>query len=135
MSEYDIFDIETEIEVLDYEGEHTPVREYNVEISFTISPDSQEYVEANVKVFVCRGVSINVVIDTKKVPESVMVTDSQWDIVQAQAAKAAINHYNVPEEDDLYDDSMDGDHESALASAGFGTDEDYGDFGGNDDDW
>ncbi len=25
-----------------------------------------------------------------------------------------------------YDDSMDGDHESALASAGFGTDEDYG---------
>lgn len=26
------------------------------------------------------------------------------------------------------DDSMDGDHESALASAGFGTDEDYGCF-------
>ena len=25
-----------------------------------------------------------------------------------------------------YDDSMDGDHESALASAGWGTDEDYG---------
>lgn len=31
------------------------------------------------------------------------------------------------------DDSMDGDHESALASAGFGTDEDYGDFGGGDE--
>lgn len=28
--------------------------------------------------------------------------------------------------DDSFDDSMDGDHESALASAGFGTDEDYG---------
>lgn len=27
---------------------------------------------------------------------------------------------------DDYDDSMDGDHESALASAGWGTDEDYG---------
>jgi len=27
----------------------------------------------------------------------------------------------------------DGDHESGLASAGFGTDEDYGDFGG--DEW
>ena len=27
-----------------------------------------------------------------------------------------------------YDDSMDGDHASALASAGFGTDEDYGSF-------
>jgi hypothetical protein len=31
--------------------------------------------------------------------------------------------------DDSYDDSMDGDHESALASAGWGTDEDYGYFG------
>lgn len=30
-----------------------------------------------------------------------------------------------------YDDSMDGDHASALASAGWGTDEDYG--GGCDD--
>jgi len=30
------------------------------------------------------------------------------------------------EEDDEFDDSMDGDHESGLASAGFGTDEDYG---------
>jgi len=29
-------------------------------------------------------------------------------------------------EEDAYDDSMDGDHASALASAGFGTDEDYG---------
>lgn len=35
----------------------------------------------------------------------------------------------VVEEDDMdgeYDDSMDGDAESALASAGWGTDEDYG---------
>ena len=30
-----------------------------------------------------------------------------------------------------YDDSMDGDHESALASAGWGTDEDYG-YAGDD---
>jgi hypothetical protein len=28
-----------------------------------------------------------------------------------------------------YDDSMDGDHESALASCGWGTDEDYGYYG------
>jgi len=27
---------------------------------------------------------------------------------------------------DDYNDSMDGDHDSAMASAGFGTDEDYG---------
>ena len=35
-----------------------------------------------------------------------------------------------PEERDYqYDDSMDGDAESALASAGWGTDEDYGCYG------
>lgn len=32
---------------------------------------------------------------------------------------------------DLVDESMDGDHESALASAGWGTDEDYGSYGGD----
>jgi len=40
----------------------------------------------------------------------------------------------VYEDDDYdYDDSMDGDHESALASCGWGTDEDYGYYGG--DEW
>jgi hypothetical protein len=33
---------------------------------------------------------------------------------------------------DSYDESMDGDAESALASAGYGTDEDYGYFGGDE---
>jgi hypothetical protein len=32
-------------------------------------------------------------------------------------------------DDDSFDDSMDGDAESALASAGWGTDEDYGSYG------
>jgi len=36
------------------------------------------------------------------------------------------------DEDDYYDDSMDGDHESGLRDAGFGTDEDYGFFGGDE---
>lgn len=31
--------------------------------------------------------------------------------------------------DDYYDESMDGDHDSAMTSAGWGTDEDYGDYG------
>ena len=35
---------------------------------------------------------------------------------------------------DDWDDSMGGDHESALASAGWGTDEDYG-FFGDDGGW
>ena len=34
--------------------------------------------------------------------------------------------------DEDYDDAMDGDHESALASAGWGTDEDYGCFDDGD---
>lgn len=33
---------------------------------------------------------------------------------------------------DSFDDSMDGDFDSAMRDAGFGTDEDYGDFGGED---
>lgn len=35
-----------------------------------------------------------------------------------------------PERD--MDESMDGDFDSAMASAGFGTDEDYGHYGGED---
>lgn len=31
--------------------------------------------------------------------------------------------------DDYYDDSMDGDHDSSMESAGWGTDEDYGYYG------
>lgn len=31
--------------------------------------------------------------------------------------------------DEDFDDSMDGDHDSAMASCGWGTDEDYGYFG------
>lgn len=35
-------------------------------------------------------------------------------------------------EDEEYDDSMDGDFDSAMESAGHGMDEDYGDYGGED---
>jgi hypothetical protein len=38
-----------------------------------------------------------------------------------------LSDYEV--DDDSFDDSMDGDAESALASAGWGTDEDYGYYG------
>lgn len=50
--------------------------------------------------------------------------------------------HNMPEDEmlpedenwaDYYDDSMDGDHDSAMESAGWGTDEDYGYYGGGDD--
>ena len=39
---------------------------------------------------------------------------------------AVLESYPDPDE---YNDSMDGDHDSAMASAGFGTDEDYGHYG------
>ena len=35
----------------------------------------------------------------------------------------------LDDQDQRYNDDMDGDHASALASAGFGTDEDYGYYG------
>ena len=40
---------------------------------------------------------------------------------------------DIEDHDDRYDDSMDGDHESGLASAGYGTDEDYGCYHDEDD--
>jgi hypothetical protein len=40
-----------------------------------------------------------------------------------------LESYPDPDEYDEYNDSMDGDHDSAMASAGFGTDEDYGHYG------
>jgi hypothetical protein len=41
------------------------------------------------------------------------------------------NDFNEMENsaDDSYDDSMDGDHDSAMESVGWGTDEDYGFYG------
>ena len=41
-----------------------------------------------------------------------------------------VQEYLAQFDEEIWDDSMDGDAESALASAGWGTDEDYG--GGNE---
>lgn len=50
------------------------------------------------------------------------------------------NSYEIDEEDlnyedynSFYDESMDGDFDSAMRDAGFGSDEDYGYYGDNDD--
>jgi len=60
-------------------------------------------------------------------PDNAMENDMNYD---------DYNDFNEMVEDgaddfwyDEGDDSMDGDHESALASAGWGTDEDYGYYG------
>jgi hypothetical protein len=54
----------------------------------------------------------------------------EYDDVEDFYGETMDSHYSDYEvEDDSFDDSMDGDSESALASAGWGTDEDYGYYG------
>jgi hypothetical protein len=57
--------------------------------------------------------------------------------VMARALQDIAAYHELRIDDDTdyddYDDSMDGDFDSAMASAGFGTDEDYGCYGG--DEW
>lgn len=54
----------------------------------------------------------------------------EYDDVEDFYGETMDNHNSDYEvEDDSFDDSMDGDAESALASAGWGTDEDYGYYG------
>lgn len=48
------------------------------------------------------------------------------DVVDGQACLHCGHVFYEERPDDGPDESMDGDHESGLASAGFGTDEDYG---------
>ena len=43
-----------------------------------------------------------------------------------------VDQWHINDEKDI-DESMDGDFDSAMTSAGFGTDEDYGFFGGDDE--
>jgi hypothetical protein len=45
------------------------------------------------------------------------------------------NNADEDEDVDSFDDSMDGDHESGLASCGWGTDEDYGYYGDDREDF
>ena len=69
-----------------------------------------------------------------------MVMDIQSDIADGILSFGAIaERYNINREDveliademveQEYDESMDGDFDSAMASAGYGTDEDYGYYG------
>jgi len=47
----------------------------------------------------------------------------------AKVLNVPIEWVESVEQSGNFDDSMDGDHETALASAGWGTDEDYGCYG------
>ena len=51
------------------------------------------------------------------------------DLPERQVREVISEQYGMDQE---YDESMDGDFDSAMASAGYGTDEDYGDYGSDD---
>jgi hypothetical protein len=58
-----------------------------------------------------------------------------YTLSQGMKVGDVISMHEAPSDEDTadqYDDSMDGDAASALASAGFGTDKDYGYYGGDD---
>ena len=49
--------------------------------------------------------------------------------VPVEMAQAFFEVLADEQDEESYDESMDGDFDSAMASAGYGTDEDYGYFG------
>ena len=60
------------------------------------------------------------------------LSQREVDVLSEARDNRALLDSCVNTEHDNYNESMDGDHESALASAGWGTDEDYGCYGGED---
>jgi hypothetical protein len=57
-------------------------------------------------------------------------TNMDFDVVAKYFGMTPREVYDIAcDYSEYFDDSMDGDHDSAMASAGFGTDEDYGYYG------
>lgn len=55
-----------------------------------------------------------------------------FDMMAEQQLYPWIDDPSLDASDEGFYDDMDGDHETGLASAGFGTDEDYGYYGGEE---
>lgn len=69
-------------------------------------------------------------------PDNSMEDDMGYDDFDMQAERNIFpwcddesHDNNYDDHDDFFDESMDGDHDSAMTSAGWGTDEDYGHYG------
>ena len=60
------------------------------------------------------------------------VDDTATELWADDLAKSDGSFNSAVGADEDYDDSMDGDFDSAMASAGYGTDEDYGCYGADD---
>jgi hypothetical protein len=67
--------------------------------------------------------------DGKFSDEIAEIINKQYGTVYTEAEIDAAISQIIEDQDQRYNDDMDGDHASALASAGFGTDEDYGYYG------
>lgn len=66
---------------------------------------------------------------------TIINSDPFPELPSRSTAQRTLQNWVVEQEseyDDYWDDSMDGDHASALASVGWGTDEDYGSYGDDD---
>ena len=63
--------------------------------------------------------------------EDDMNYDDYNDFHDDDAGDFDMSCYDEPSAEEYYDDSMDGDFDSAMRDAGFGTDEDYWCFGGD----
>jgi len=64
--------------------------------------------------------------------EALEATDMDFEVVANRFGLSLVEVYEIAKEHgdfSDYDDGMDGDFDSAMASAGFGTDEDYGYYG------
>lgn len=68
--------------------------------------------------------------DKTNIPDVILVKNIIYTINQLQQFDSDMGDFFESTRDVDY---MDGDAQSALASAGFGTDEDYGSFGGTED--
>ena len=68
-------------------------------------------------------------VDADKLLEGEMAQyyDDEW--IDVDDGMIDVESFGEMIEDDYYDDSMDGDFDTAMRDAGFGTDEDYGYYG------
>ena len=73
------------------------------------------------------------ILTWEQIAEAALCYMSEDDVADMAHANEFVLNEEDEDEDEDYDESMDGDHETALASAGWGTDEDYGSHGG--DEW
>ncbi len=69
----------------------------------------------------------------EQVDESEFEAPSEDELEELLADDLLEDDEDVEYDEDDYDDSMDGDHDSNMRDIGWGTDEDYGYYGENED--